>query len=105
MTNERIQQLNKFLLETPDDPFIKYAIALEYKKLGDLNQAEVHFAKTLESHSDYLPLFYHYGLTLIENSNQNKAVEIVEMGMELAKKQKDNHTLAELNELRESLEE
>ena len=37
---ERIEQLRKFLRDTPNDSFLKHALALEHVKLGDNETAK-----------------------------------------------------------------
>ena len=50
----RLDQLNEFLKETPEDPFLKYAIAAEYLKLNDEQEARRRFEQLIDSNPDYV---------------------------------------------------
>ncbi|MTI32117.1 tetratricopeptide repeat protein [Xanthovirga aplysinae] len=95
MNSERTKQLLGFLKKDPDDPFIKYAIAMEYQKT-DKKKALFYFESLLKEHEDYLPTYYHVAKLLID-INQKKEVEgIFKKGIELAQKQGDYLALREL---------
>ena len=51
--SERIQQLLQFHQEDPKDPFVIYALALEYQNPND-PKALLYFAKFLQNISHYL---------------------------------------------------
>lgn len=46
----RIPVLLDYLAQKPDDRFARYALALEFKKAGDLDRAETEFRELLAKH-------------------------------------------------------
>jgi tetratricopeptide (TPR) repeat protein len=95
MQNERLVKLLEFLAQKPDDVFLKYALALEFTKINDIEKASVFFNDLLENCSDYLPTYYQAG-KFFETINEQKAIEIYKKGIKLATEQKNNHTKGEL---------
>ena len=85
----------KFIEESPDDPFIRYALALEYKQ-SDNGRANELFDELLEKYPDYLPTYYQAALLKEELNEVNSALAIYKKGMELAEKQNNHATLKEL---------
>ncbi len=95
MTNSRLEQLLTFENESPKDPFIKYALALEYLK-DDVSKAGDYFELLLQKFPDYLPTYYHAGKYYEGQNKLEKAEFIYNKGLELAKLQNDNHAASEL---------
>lgn len=93
--NSRLEKLQEFLKETPNDPFLIYGIALEYNNL-DKNQAKIYFNKLLTEFSEYLPTYYHAGKLEEEFHNFEEAISIYKKGIELAQQQGDRHAKSEL---------
>lgn len=96
MTSERLNQLNEFLKESPQDPFLKYALATEYLKLENEDMALAGYVDLVENHADYVGTYYHLGklyekLGQIENarSTYNKGIVICQQGRKM-------HALGEL---------
>ncbi|MDN3671183.1 tetratricopeptide repeat protein [Echinicola jeungdonensis] len=92
---DRIKLLLQFIEEEPDNPFNLYAIALEYQNT-DQEAARDYFEKLLENHADYLPTYFHAAALFAEFGKLEKAQQIYESGIDLAKQQNDQHTLREL---------
>ena len=76
MSQSRIEQLNKFLEQNPDDSFVKYALAIEYVTRGDDNSALGYFQSILEHHPGYTATYYHLG-KLYQRRNENGTAEKV----------------------------
>lgn len=92
----RLEQLRKFLEETPHDPFLKYAHTMELLKLGDDEQAGMGFEDLISNHEDYVGTYYHYGKFLDERGQNERALEIYEKGMAVAQEKRNFHALGEL---------
>lgn len=103
--NERLEKLLGFLEKSPNDSFLLYGIALEYSAINELDLSEKYFIKLHSIDTDYLALYYHYGILLIKKENYTKAQDILKKGLEVANNQKDTKTWNEINELLESLED
>ena len=95
MNEARLNQLMKYLKEDPNDPFNLYAIANEYLS-ESLEKAKEYFDKLLDSHTNYLPTYFHAAQLYADLEDYEKAKELYEKGIELAKKQKNSKTLREL---------
>ncbi|MCS4228753.1 Tetratricopeptide repeat protein [compost metagenome] len=92
----RLDQLNEFLKESPEDPFLKYAIAAEYLKLNDEQEALVRFEKLIENHPDYVGTYYHLGKLYEKLDKQEPAITTYKNGIEIARKSRNFHALGEL---------
>ena len=92
----RIEQLEIFLLETPNDAFLNYALATEYVSMGDDEKAEFIFRDLLEKNPDYVATYYHLGKLLERKQQKNEAMDIYRMGIEKAKATGEQHSLSEL---------
>ena len=61
----RIELLRSFISQRPNDPFPKYALALEHKNSGRMQEAADAFATLMSAHPDYVPAYLHAGNTLV----------------------------------------
>ncbi|MEQ8412965.1 MAG: tetratricopeptide repeat protein [Imperialibacter sp.] len=95
MGNERIENLLIFLKETPQDPFLLYALATEYRTDSPV-KAKEYFDQLLEAHPDYLATYYQAAHLFWEMGLTEQAAATFENGINLAKTQKATKTLAEL---------
>ncbi|RED97989.1 tetratricopeptide repeat protein [Marinoscillum furvescens] len=95
MNQDRINQLKKFIEEDPNDPFPKYALALEHLKDNKTISRQL-FEELLEKHPDYLGTYYHAAALFAELDEFDIAEDIYKRGIDQAKNQKDAHSLKEL---------
>jgi Tfp pilus assembly protein PilF len=93
---DRISKLKAFLESSPEDSFLKHALALEYIKLNDDNAARRLFEEVLEHEPGYVGSYYHLGKLLERAGEQDLAASIYEKGMAVAKDAKDMHAYNEL---------
>ena len=93
---DRISKLNEFLKINPNDSFVQHALALEYIKLGNDEQARGLFEEILNREPDYIGSYYHLAKLLERNDKTDEAIKVYEKGMEEAKKAGDNHAFGEL---------
>jgi hypothetical protein len=91
----RLQQLQQFLKDDPNDPFNIYALALEYLK-SDRAESLRLFDDLLLHHSDYLPVYYTAGKFLAEADEVKRAIAVFETGIEKARQQQEAKTAREL---------
>lgn len=98
MNQERLRLLKQFVEEEPEDPFNWYALALEETKQNPKRAAEL-FEYVLEKHSEYLPVYYHAGNLYLSLGNEEKAKEILLLGVNLAKLKGEQKTMGELRTL------
>jgi tetratricopeptide (TPR) repeat protein len=95
MNSSRVNQLLKFLEESPDDPFIHYALALEYKAT-DPEHASRLFDHLMENYPDYLPTYYQAAQFLEAQGKIKEARQRYEQGIILATRQNNTGALKEL---------
>lgn len=91
----RIEALKSYAEQEPENPFNWYALALEYR-VQNPEQALFYFNKLLNEFKVYLPTYFHAASLHSEMNLIEKAQKIYEDGISLAKEQKDNHALREL---------
>lgn len=104
MNNDRIQQLIRFVQEEPHDPFNVYALAMEYMT-NQPERARAYFDQLLTEHPTYLATYYHAAALYAEQGNTDRATELYEQGMALAKAQNNQKTLLELQRAKQAMED
>jgi len=104
MHSERIKMLENFLKDDPDDPFCLYALALEHQK-ENTNKARELFEELLAKHPDYLPTYYMAGNFYIDQQNQEQALKILHLGLDLAVRKKEPNVARELQAAIQNLED
>ncbi len=100
---DRIEKLKEFLKATPNDCFLNHALALEYVKIGDEENARKHFETNLANDKGYVATYYHLAKLLERIEDKAAAIDIYEKGMEQAKAAKDMHSYSELQSAYEEL--
>lgn len=94
MNSNRLQKLQDYYKSDPNDPFIIYALALEYEKV-DLAKAIELYETLLEKFPEYLPTYYQVAHIYWDQENE-KARDVFLKGIEVAEKQNETKTLNEL---------
>lgn len=102
---DRIEKLKQFLKESPNDSFLKHALALEYVKAGVDTEAENIFGEILNEEENYVGSYYHLGKLLERKGEMDKAIKVYTKGMQIAKTVGDNHAFRELRTAWEELSE
>lgn len=100
---DRITKLKEFLLATPQDSFLKHALALEYIKLNDDDTAQQLFEEILQYEPQYIGSYYHLGKLLERKGYNEQAVAVYERGMKIAKITGDLHAYNELRAAHDEL--
>lgn len=101
----RIQKLLEFMKTSDKDSFLQHALALEYIKVGDDDEARKLFNEILLREPSYVGSYYHLGKLLERVADYERAIRIYKRGMEEAKKAGDNHSYNELMGALEDIEE
>lgn len=100
---DRIEKIKEMLSENPKDSFLCHALALEYIKIGNDNDAQKLFETVLENEPDYIGSYYHLAKLLERIGEMDAAIKVYKKGMEEAKKAGDDHSLSELRSAFEEL--
>ncbi|MFO7180937.1 MAG: tetratricopeptide repeat protein [Pseudomonadota bacterium] len=94
--NKRLATLIQMTSAGTQDPFVWYALALEYRKEGRVEEALATFTTLRERNPDYLPMYLMAGQMLLENDRREAAREWLGAGIALARRKGDGKTLSEL---------
>lgn len=100
---ERIQKLKAFLAESPADSFLRHALALEFIKVGEDEQARELFEQILKTDPGYIGTYYHLAKLLERAGDTAAAITCYQDGMEAAGKAGDKHAFGELRSALEEL--
>jgi Tfp pilus assembly protein PilF len=92
----RIEKLQELLQKMPHDNFLRHALALEYIKLGNDNDAKILFENILNESPGYVGSYYHLGKLLERQGETAAAIVWYEKGLQEAKAVNDNHAYNEL---------
>lgn len=104
MTSNRLQLLKSYVQEDPTDPFNYYALALEYLKSGDVNEAKALFHYVFENHPSYLANYYQFGKLEESLGNSEAAAILYSHGIPIARSSGDTKTASELQSALDLLE-
>lgn len=94
--NKRLQMLTDLVEAGKADSFVRYALALEYKKEKRIDDALQAFEALRTADPNYLPMYYMAGQLLLDLEQPDQARVWFEQGIELARGKGDNKTLREL---------
>ncbi len=101
---ERIEVLKNFLREDPDDNFSLYALSLEYIRINNITGAIALLEQLLQLNPDYLAAYYQLGKLFEQQQDFAQATGTFKKGLDIARKQKDQKTLNELQSALDLLE-
>lgn len=100
---DRIEKIKGMLETQPDDCFLLHALGLEFLKLNQIEEAILQFEKVIKVNEEYVGTYYHLGRAYEKTGNREKAVNIYEKGIIIAKSQKNMHAKSELQMVLEEL--
>ncbi|PYS53121.1 MAG: tetratricopeptide repeat protein [Acidobacteria bacterium] len=99
----RIEILKGFLKENATDSFSRYALALEYVKLGQNDDAVREFEKVQKNDPGYVATYYQLGQLYQKLGKRHEAEKTFRTGISVASKASDDHTRSELEAALETL--
>lgn len=102
--SQRMQQLQQMLQREPDDPFLVYGLAMEYKKAGQGEQAIEHFNRVLQLDPGYCYAHHQIGLIHESTGDLDAARAAYRAGVEAARKKGDAHAEGEIGAALEMIE-
>ena len=101
----RIEKLLEYMKTSGKDSFLQHALALEYIKIGNDEDARKLFNEILLLEPTYIGSYYHLGKLLERVGDYDKAIRIYKRGIQEATKADDHHTRMELQGALEDIEE
>jgi len=99
----RIEILKGFLNENPNDSFSRYALALEYVKLGQDDDALREFETVKGNDPAYVATYFQLGQLYQKLGRSHEAEKTFRTGITVAAKAGDDHTRSELEGALEGL--
>ena len=102
---DRLDNLLEMHRESPDDPFLWFALAKEYEKHGLEKEAGEWYEKLVEHAPDEIGTYYHYGKFLSAKGSNVRAGQILHLGKAKALKMRDQKALSELVQLIQEIDD
>lgn len=101
---DRISMLMEFLGTNPSDCFARYALAMEYAKTGQIENALVEFNRIVEINPDYTAAYQMAGQTLMKTGRMEEARKLLQQGIGSATRTGNRHAQSEMEGLLGELE-
>jgi len=95
-TNKRLAFLTQLVQSGKADAFAHYALAMEYKKEGNIPQAHEAFEQLHATFPEYLPQYLMAGQMHLDHQQVEMAKSWLSRGLALAQKVGDSKTAAEI---------
>lgn len=95
-TTSRLEKLQAFLSDSPNDAFLLFALAKEYEGLSQPKKALETYLTLQQADANYVGLYYHLAKLYEQLELPEKAWATYCTGMEVARAAGDQHALSEL---------
>lgn len=102
---DRIDKLKEYMKTSGKDSFLQHALALEYIKVGNDEEAKKLFNEILKREPTYVGSYYHLGKLLERIGDPKKAMRVYARGMEVATAANEHHSYTELRTAFEDVED
>lgn len=93
----RLTYLLQLHEESPRDAFILFALAKEYEKIGQQDDALKYYLTLKRAVPGYVGLYYHLGKLYEALKQPTDAIGVYREGLQVARAAGDHHAAAELN--------
>jgi thioredoxin-like negative regulator of GroEL len=100
---KRREKLEAMLAESPDDPFLRYALAMTCASEGNAAEASQRLAALLEADPQYVPAYLQLAQLHAELGKAELAKPVLARGIEAARRAGDAHAEGEMRGLLEQL--
>jgi tetratricopeptide (TPR) repeat protein len=101
----RLEQLQKFLTQDPNDSFTRYAIGLELASAEQVSEAIAAFEELRTRDAGYVPTYYQLAGCYKDDGDREKAEEVYKEGIRRARSANDLHAASELQAALDELDE
>jgi len=100
MTTTRIDKIQAMLQDDPRDTFLRYTLAMEFRKL-DENDKSLELLTELANNEEprYVAAFFMAAQQLVELDRIEEARTFLRNGIDEARRQGNHHAAAEMSEL------
>ncbi|MBZ5578468.1 MAG: tetratricopeptide repeat protein [Acidobacteriia bacterium] len=96
MAINRLETLKSLVAQNPQDSFLRYGLAMEYRNTGDLEAAIGEFQTLIAANPDYVAAYFHGGQTLERAERLDEARTLYQSGIEASQRTGDGHARSEL---------
>jgi tetratricopeptide (TPR) repeat protein len=96
MASTRLDILKNMVEQNPNDSFLRYGLAMEYKNAGNLEEATRAFRDLMAVNPDYSAAYFHGGQALEKLGKLEEAREMYQQGLEVTTRKGDLHTRSEI---------
>ena len=93
---DRVAMLTEILTQSPNDPFARYGLALEYSNQGNVEQAMDEFRKLLSANPDYTAGYFMAAQTLAKVDRTDEAKKMLIDGIASARRTGNAHAQSEM---------
>lgn len=87
------------LVDEPDDEFLRYSLALEMNKDGDLAPSLQMLQELCTQTKPYVPAFFRSAQILADENRIEESRQFLRDGIEAARSQGDMHAAGEMSEM------
>ena len=99
----RREKLQQMLQDTPDDAFLLYGLAMEDVSSEDLESALTSFDRVIDVDSDHIAAYFQKGQILARLDRIDEARSVLNDGITVGQKVRDDHAVREMTEFLQSL--
>lgn len=96
MATNRLEMLKTMVAQNPQESFLRYGLAMEYRNAGDLETAVTEFRAVIAANPDYVAAYFHGGQTLERLGHVEEARALYQSGIEASRRTGDAHARSEL---------
>ncbi len=97
--SQRRQKIEEMLQLEPQDIFLRYSLAMELSKEGQLAESLELLRALCEAAPPYVPAFFRSAQLLADHDDVEGAREFLRVGVETAREQGDLHAAGEMGEM------
>jgi thioredoxin-like negative regulator of GroEL len=100
----RLKQIQAWLADSPDDLELRYALAMEYRSVGDDERTAEQLKSLIADKPDYIASYLMLAQTLVKLIRDDEAKDVLRTGIAAAKRAGHEHAMGEMQGMLESLE-
>lgn len=99
----RLERILAMLEDTPSDCFLRYSLAMEYGKLGEMTRSLELFRGLMSAEPPYVPAFFMAAQQQAREEQVESARHFLREGIEEARRQGDLHAATEMSDFLQQL--
>ncbi len=98
---DRKEFIKNEINQDPNDPFNHYLLGIEYLKENAIKDAFEQFELIISDFPEYVATYYTYANALLAENKENRAEDVIQLGIIQAEKKGATKALKELKQLLE----